>query len=139
MNLTFVKSNGVWHPADPESEDALRSFGDGEILEVKGKKARNPRFHRKVFSLLQLAFANQESYRIFNHFRRAVTIEAGYFEDLRLIDGTVQREALSLSYASMDEMQFAAFYRDAYNVITQFVFKGRATPALEAQLEEYQW
>ena len=126
-------------PADEVATEAIRKFPAGEIYEIEIKRPRNLKFHRKAFALMQLAYENQENYTEFDKFRRALVIEAGYFDDLRLLDGTTVREAKSLSFAKMDEDDFGKLYNALINTILRVVLPGVGRPELEAQVEQFLW
>ena len=126
-------------PADEVATDAIRKFPAGEVYEIEIKRPRNLKFHRKAFALMQLAYENQENYTEFDKFRRALVIEAGYFDDLRLLDGTTVREAQSLSFAKMDEDDFGKLYNALINTILRVVLPGVGRPELEAQVEQFLW
>ncbi|MBG2888675.1 DUF1367 family protein [Proteus mirabilis] len=55
---SFIKmSNDTLVPANPVTRDFLHSkIKCGDVLSANFKKARNPRFHRKYFSLLNLGY-----------------------------------------------------------------------------------
>lgn len=140
MKLYVCKGLGATlRPADEVATDAIRKFPAGEIYEIEIKRPRNLKFHRKAFALMQLAYENQENYTEFDKFRRALVIEAGYFDDLRLLDGTTVREAQSLSFAKMDEDDFGKLYNALINTILRVVLPGVDRPELEAQVEQFLW
>ena len=140
MKIYVCKGLGAsLRPADEVATDAIRKFPAGEIYEVEIKRPRNLKFHRKAFALMQLAYENQENYTEFDKFRRALVIEAGYFDDLRLLDGTTVREAQSLSFAKMDEDDFGKLYNALINTILRVVLPGVGRPELEAQVEQFLW
>lgn len=140
MKLYVCKNLGAsLRPADEVATDAIRKMPAGEVYEIEIKRPRNLKFHRKAFALMQLAYENQEQYTDFDKFRRALTIEAGYFDDLKLLDGTTIREAKSLSFAKMDEDEFGKLYNSLINTILRVVLPGTDRPELEAQVEAFQW
>lgn len=55
---SFIKmSNDTLVPANPVTRDFLHSkIKCGDVLSANFKKARNPRFHRKYFALLNLGY-----------------------------------------------------------------------------------
>lgn len=55
---SFIKmSNDTLVPANPATRDFLHSkIKCGDVLSANFKKARNPRFHRKYFALLNLGY-----------------------------------------------------------------------------------
>ena len=129
----MVKHFNSLKAADADSEAYLKKLGMGEMVRVRVTKPRNIKFHRKFFALLNLGFENQDIYTDFEHWRRAVTIEAGYFEDLRMIDGTTQREAKSISFARMDELEFSNLYYAVLDVIAKFLGSDDETLAREVE------
>lgn len=136
-DLMMAKGLGALRPADAESEEYLRSLAAGEVVRVKVWKPRNPQFHRKFFALLKLGFDNQNTYSNFDHWRRAVTIEAGFFEDLKMLDGTTVREAKSISWGSMDELEFSRLYYAALDVIANFL--GIENEVIQQELAQFAW
>ena len=80
------------------------------------KRVRNPKFHRKYFALINLAFQNQDQYINQNHFRKIVQMKAGYFEAVTTDKGIVYIPD-SISYESMDETAFSDLYEKVWQVI----------------------
>ena len=91
----------------------LAKLVDGELYEVDIKKKRNIKFHRKFFALINLCFENQEHYKHVDDLRKELVIDSGFFREVVTHHGEVKKEALSLSFASMDEIQF----EDVYNKV----------------------
>ena len=131
--LFLTKSFGALKPADPVAEDYLRGVAVGEVLKVKVSKPRNGKFHNKHFALLQVGFQNQEQFDSFDDWRKAVTIEAGFYVDRRMFDGSTMREAKSLSYASMDSLEFARLFDSSLRVVANFIGTDNKTLAQEIQ------
>jgi len=127
------KSFGKLEGADPVAIDYLRSLSVGEIVKAKITKPRHGAFHRKHFSLLQVGFENQDQFDSFDDWRKAVTIEAGFYQDRKMFDGTVMREAKSLSYASMDALEFSRLFDASLRVIAAFLGTDNKTLAQEIQ------
>ena len=44
-------------------------------------------------------------------------VEAGYFDAIQLHDGTLKKHPCSISFASMDEIQFQQLYKAALDVL----------------------
>jgi len=132
-DLMMTKSFGKLEPADQVAIDYLKSLSVGEVVRVKVTKPRNGTFHRKHFALLQLGFKNQEAFDSFDDWRKAVTIETGFYRDRKMYDGTVMREAKSLSFSSMDELEFARLFNATVQVIAKFLGTDDITLAQEVQ------
>ena len=67
-----------------------------------------------------------------NSFRRWLTIEAGYF-NYRLTPAGVVKEPKSISFASMDQDEFNAFYKACFNVCWNMILCNRFSSEDEAQ------
>jgi len=91
----------------------LAKFIEGELYEVEIKKKRNIKFHKKFFALINLCFENQEHYKHADDLRKELVIDAGFFREYTTVLGEIKKEPLSLSFASMDEIQF----EDVYNKV----------------------
>ncbi|MDN0113185.1 DUF1367 family protein [Yersinia intermedia] len=181
--LSFIKSgNATLTPATPDVRDFLHyKVKLGAILTADFKQVRNPKFHRKYFSLLNLGFdywtpsggtispeekklvrgyvnylaeyaghsdtleelarqyldtlAEQRADRVtllksFDAFRRWTTIQAGYYAIIQMPDGSQFKEPKSISFASMDDTEFAELYKATLDVLWQFILnKTFSTPA----------
>lgn len=193
--LSFIKtSHDTLTPATAEVRDFLHNkVKNGAVLSADFKRVRNPRFHRKYFSLLNLGFeywtptggtispeekslirgyvhhlaefaghgetlnslakgylrkvAAQRADRVtllksFDAFRRWATIEAGYYTEQVMPNGVIVREPISISFASMDDNEFAELYKQTLNVLWQFILNKTFTSPTAAenaasQLMEY--
>jgi len=113
----------------------------GELVEVSMTFSRNPDFHRKFFALLNLGFEawdpgrKHKTYRgepvrkDFDRFREDVTILAGHYEQTFHLDGTMTLQAKSISFASMDDVEFERVYSSVADVLLEKVltkYAGRA-------------
>ena len=131
MNLTLSKVPNGFMPADQETKDFHDKMKVGEIIHGYFKKIRNPRFHRKLFALLNLAFEYWEPGEInskygtpeknFDRFRKDLLIISGYYDIVIRMDGTARPEAKSISFAAMDDTEFEKLYNSVLNVILKRV------------------
>ena len=115
MKLTVEKTYLGLLPASRGEFDKLEKakFIEGEYYEVDIRKKRNIKFHRKFFALINLCFENQEHYKHVEDLREELILLAGFFRETVNHLGEVKRKALSLSFSSMDEIQF----EDVYNKV----------------------
>lgn len=117
----------------------------GEMMNFEVVFPRNPRFHRKFFALLNLGFEAWEPPRKrktykgipvlknFDKFRRDVTILAGYYVQTFGLDGRMELDAQSISFASMDDVEFEKLYSAVADVLLARVF---STYAGREELDE---
>lgn len=125
--------SGALVPADAPSAEFVQKLKVGSGLKGEFKRQRNPRFHRKVFALFQLAYdiwdapvleyRGQPVAKNFDRFRRDLTILAGHYEAATNLRGEVRLEAKSLSFGSMDDDEFATVYASILNVVWDRVLK----------------
>jgi hypothetical protein len=78
----------------------------------------------------------------FEAYREWVTIQAGYYTEHIYPDGSSNRRAKSISFSSMDELEFQQLYKSALNVLWNFIlfraFKSQSeVENVAAQLMEY--
>ncbi len=147
--LRLVKSGPVLIPADPDSEERVRRLLPGAFLEGDIKSRRNPQFHRKFFALLKIGFdlwepgelATEGAYghgvpeKSFDQYRKQVTIQAGCYYPVFSMDGSFTLEAKSISFASMDEDEFAGLFSRAIDVILKNL-SGTSREDLMAAVEQ---
>lgn len=119
-DLFFIRTPSGIAPADSETEEWLRKIKLGAGFRAECKRQRNIKFHRKAFSLFQLAFqhweVSEQEYkgvkveRDFDRFRADITILAGHYTPQFNVRGEVQLKAKSLSFANMGEEEFERVY-----------------------------
>jgi len=135
----FVKHpGGSFVPATDEDKAFADKIGAGEIVKLKMTRARNYQFHKKYFSLLNLAFDFFEPPPIpgdpekkwmkdvvpeknFERFRKDIAILAGYYDATYRVDGSVRIEAKSISFGSMSEDEFERLYSATVDVVLKHV------------------
>lgn len=125
MEITLIKTlNGSFKLAFDSDYDKAKSIPLNEPFEVKYTKKRNAKFHRKFFALINLCYQNQSHYNNFEHLRKELIICAGHYELVfNLETGEQKKEALSISFANMDENGFNKLYSDVLTVICdKFLF-----------------
>ena len=109
--------NGQYSPSDDKSHDESQKIAVG--TEIKGVKARNIRFHRKAFALLNLGFENQEKFELFEVYRKVIIIRSGFYDEAPTKDGEVYFIPKSLSFENMSASDFEAWYDATLNVISR--------------------
>jgi len=125
--------SGALVPADAPSAEFVQKLKVGSGLKGEFKRQRNPRFHRKVFALFQLAYdiwdapvleyRGQPVAKNFDRFRRDLTILAGHYEAATNLRGEVRLEAKSLSFGAMDDEEFSEVYTSILTVVWERVLK----------------
>lgn len=123
-------------PADDQAQTELRRVPVGKLVQIEIKAARNPRQHRLLWSLLSLLaehadFPSPEAALI------ALKMATGLVDHVRIDkDGTTAIVPKSISYSSMPQSEFAAWFESAIQVVTQRWLPGMSSEVLKAQIEE---
>ena len=125
MKIALIKGlDNKFSIAYDSDYELAKKIKPNEVYEFEFKKTRNIKFHRKFFALVNLCFSNQETFNNIEHLRKELIICAGHYELIFDLESGIQKkEALSISFASMDETAFNTLYNDVLNVICdKFLF-----------------
>jgi len=116
MYLTKL-GNGQYTPSDDKSHEESQKIAVGG--EIKTTKARNIKFHRKAFALLNMAFSNQDKFEQFEVYRKVMIIRAGFYDEAPTKDGEVYFIPKSLSFESMSANDFEAWFEATLNIVSK--------------------
>ena len=103
-------------PADENSQELSKKFKIGDVYRSDIVKPRSYKHHCLCMALLTITFENQEKYTNFDIFRKAVAIEAGHVNEIIKLDGEVVFEPASISYDTLDEVEFTAVFKKMMDV-----------------------
>lgn len=125
--ILLVRAPGGLAPVDQEGADVLARLKPGEHITAEIRRARNPRFHRKMMALLRFAFDTWEPGEVlyngqqieknFTRFRGDIMILCGHYETAIDIEGHARFIPKSISFASMGDEEFGELYKIACDVI----------------------
>jgi len=121
MKILLVKTLAGYKPAFEQDYENAKRHKAGDIIEFECKLKRNSGFHSKFFALLELVFQNQDTTNHREAFRKWMIINAGYFTVVKFPDGTSEKIADSISFASMDQEQFERVFQDVLQVAINVV------------------
>lgn len=107
-------------PAFDSDYENFKKLPANEVFEITYTKKRNINFHRKFFALVKMVFDNQERYAFMEDLRSDLTIEVGYYYLTVNIHGEEVRKAKSISFSSMDDLEFSGFYNSVVDVIVKY-------------------
>lgn len=147
VEIQLIKKPGATLTAANEVDcEKLRKIKNGTLCLAKIVQPRNPKFHRKFFALLNFGFYYFEpevqewngikSEKNFEEFRSNVIILAGYRTVTVTIKNEIKVRAKSISFASMDETEFAEVYSKVFNIIWQLVMNKSKIQGFTQELME---
>ena len=129
METVLIKTLAGMMPGDPDSEKWYQKRKLGAAIRVEATEVRNYRFLKKFFALLNLGFEYWEPGEVsyaygvpeknFKQFREDVTILAGYYYGVIRLDGSTRVRAKSISFAKMEEDDFADLYSKVLDVLVK--------------------
>ena len=137
MKIQVVKNlNGTLKPAYDSDYESFKKIPLNEIIEIEYKKQRNIRFHRKLFSLLNLAYSNQNIFDNLEDMRYCLMLECNLSEiKVNKLTGEIFKVPKSLQFAKMDEVEF----NEVYNTIKQYICEwlGVTNEQINEEIEQY--
>lgn len=119
---------------DAATYDQFARYPVDQDLMVEIKQARNPKFHRLAFALFQTIADSTGSFSTLEALKTWMKIKLAYADPIIGDDGKTYWALRSLSYASMDEATFRAFFEAAVDLAVKTW--GFERPALLAEIEE---
>lgn len=123
-------------PDDPESEEAVKRFKVGDPVKLVASKPRKYEYHKKFFALLNLVFENQDKYDSIEALRKELVMRAGWFEEHHHVTGKISYSAKSISFASMDQIEFERLFSRVIDVAIEYFIEGATHEELEAAAME---
>ena len=137
MKIQVVKNlNGTLKPAYDSDYESFKKIPLNEIIEIEYKKQRNIRFHRKLFSLLNLAYSNQNIFDNLEDMRYCLMLECNLSEiKVNKLTGEIFKVPKSLQFAKMDEIEF----NEVYNTLKQYIcdWLGVTNEQINVEIEQY--
>ena len=125
MLLNLKKTSKGLIPCDEESVKAFNKLNDEDEIYCEFKPRRNYKFHKKLFSMLNLILSNQTKYKNVDNILTECKFKAGYFNIHIGIDGNQVLIPKSISFATMDADEFEAFYSSCIDTCLELVPMGR--------------
>lgn len=110
------------HQAFLKFKRRLTTMKPGAWMRMDVKGVRNGKHHRKFMALLQLITENSEVYTTIDKALVAVKLCVGHFDLMAdPTTGEIQRIPRSISYDSMGQEDFDAFYKQAVDAVLQHI------------------
>lgn len=126
MELYLLNTTSGLKPCYDEDYEEKKKLKIGETYKAKITLARNLKFHKKFFALINCAweYQNEKVVEFFHHnkdaFRKTVEIAAGLYEPVYLIGKKEWSQApKSIAFDKMDEAEFMDLYDNVKRVLFQ--------------------
>ncbi|PWI34855.1 hypothetical protein DI392_00815 [Vibrio albus] len=139
-DINLIKDLSGLKPLGSDDLEVMKKVPLGSLLECEFSKKRNPEFHRKFFTLLNLGYeyfspAPREwrgvpAEKNFDVYREQIIILSGFRDVTFNLDGSVKVKAKSISFSNMDEDEFKKLYSKVLDVtwerVLNSVFENKA-------------
>ena len=135
MKGLYKRSYSGWEPIDENAQKIFRRYKFGDLADLENTIKRNLKFTAKYFVMLKLTFENQDFADNMKLFRKLVQVEAGYYYWITLIDGSKQKESVSIKFEEMDDIEFEKLYNDVLTVCLRIL--GCSSEELEMELLKF--
>ena len=133
-----VKNLGALRPVDEAGEAAMRSIGQGEIVEVSLRRPRNPQHHRLFWALAALVWEQVQGpeYPTVESLVVRLKIATGHRDEYHFEDGLVAFVPRSIAFHAMDQAEFSQFFDRVCDWVAVNVLPGVTQEDLRRELEE---
>ncbi len=129
VRAMLVKTPTGLRGATPADDEAYRKWRrrlekskPGTYHRFESSSPRNGAHHRKMFALLTLVAENSETYDTPEKALVAIKLVVGHFEPaVHPVTGELIQVPKSISYESMDQDEFDAFYKTAVDAVMQHI------------------
>jgi len=141
MEILLIKTPGGFIPADDEAQEKCKKFRLGSLAKLDVVQMRNGAFFKKWWALVKLGYdyfaetCDLQEYKghpikpEFDHFRKDITILAGFYRPVWNVNGDMRIDAESIAWANMTEERFEKLYNATIDVLLKKVFNGKRMPA----------
>lgn len=131
-------------PMYDEDYDSKKMLKVGNVYEATIKEMRNVAFHRKYFSLINLAweYLNEQQRTFFNEdvnaFRKTVEVAAGHYEPVYSVARQSWLEVpKSIAFDKLSESDFEQLYEKVKSVIFQTFIPDSVKDEFEFVLKDF--
>ncbi|STT81516.1 Protein of uncharacterised function (DUF1367) [Klebsiella pneumoniae] len=101
-------------------------------ISISALRSRTPR--RCIYPLSGISRSRDMALlKHFESFREWATIQAGFYDEYQMPDGSRRRVAKSISFASMDDSQFNGVYKSVLNVLWNYILRRKFHSPAEAE------
>ena len=124
MKIRLLKRFSGLFPVTKQDEEKLARIKQGDIIEATYIKPRNPKHHRKFMALMNIVLDNNEKYENMDDLLFEMKLQTGHVYQHISLGGKITYRPKSISFGSMDQIEFDLFYSKAVNVVLKFFLKG---------------
>lgn len=126
-----------WTPTGGLIEESERSLISGYIDSLSSNPTQRDALHNAADMYLNTVGLTRSRdivlLKHFESFREWATIQAGFYDEYTMPDGSRRRIAKSISFASMDDAEFNGVYQSVLNVLWNYILRRKFRSANDAE------
>lgn len=135
--LFLRRTLGGFAAADEATQDAMRSYRINEVYRANVVKPRDLKNHRRYWALVNLVYQNTEGYKSPDQLHQHLKILAGHCSPVvSKATGETFLIADSISFGSMDEPEFQAFWSRCITAVSEHILPGIEVDAVAYEVEK---
>jgi hypothetical protein len=124
-------------PADEASAEAARRFEIGQTYKGDVVKPRNLKTHRRYWALVDLIYQNSDQFKSKDQVHQYLKIRAGHSTTIiSKSTGELFHVADSISFDTLDDIQFYEVYKRMLDVVVQDILPGVQVDAVQYEIEK---
>ena len=108
-------NNGHFIPYDDKDYEDSKLIAPGKVVKVS--QARNYEHHKKAMAILTIGFINQDVIKVFDIYRKIITMKSGYYDSVIDKNGNPFPIVRSLKFDMMSQHDFNEFYKSMVVVV----------------------
>ena len=136
-DLFLKRTLGGFAAADDASLDAIRSYRLNDIYRATVVRPRNLKNHRRYWALVNMCFQNCEGYKSPDQLHQHLKILAGHcMPVVSKATGETWLIPNSISFGSMDEAEFQAFWGRCIKAVCEHILPGIEIDAVQYEIEK---
>lgn len=114
-----ISQNKLLLPHNEETREYVSKLQVGTVISADIKKARNYENHKRFFAFIKITFDMQEFFTEIEAYRYWLTMKCGWFDTIVAPNGFTIFKAKSISFESMDEIEFNKLFSSAIDVFLE--------------------
>lgn len=134
MTALFRRDISSLRPVNSQADDVMRRLKHGDLVSVDVRKPRNVGMHRLYWALCQLVASNMDGDFSSEVVSDVIKVRTGHVTVVRTKKGEVFIPK-SISFASLDQIQFAEFFDRAIKVVVSDILPGLDSDTLRSEVE----
>lgn len=135
--LYLKRSLSGFIPADEASSELMRKYKVGEAYRAEMVRPRDGVAHRRYWALINIVLQNTEQFKSAELLHQYLKIRAGHCTPVvNKSTGEVYLIPASISYSTLDEVEFQKVWRAVVDVVCEEIIPGITEAEIEYEIQK---